>query len=131
MKHFRVFLIALISSLTITGISFIDGKIWNVLFYIIGIISYLVVGVLISFGLLASKKARGEAYAIVFVALSLSCLWVYNLLAKFRAWLLDLPVFVKIIAPCALVLATIALIIANCVLESKKKKINAAKISDK
>ncbi len=131
MKHFKAFLIALISSLGITGISFIDGKIWNVLFYIIGIISYLVVGMLISFGLLASKKARSDAYVIVFVALSLSCLWVYNLLAKFRAWLLDLPVFVKIIVPCALVLATIALIIANCVLKSKKKKINAVTISNK
>ena len=127
MKNFKALLIALISGLSITGISFIDGKIWNVLFYVIGIISYLIVGVLISFGLLASRKARSEAYAIVFAALALSCLWFYNLLAKFRVWLLDLPIFVKIIVPISLILAIVALIVANCILNSKKKKENKTK----
>ena len=116
MKKFKTLMILLVSSLSITGISFIDGKIWDAIFYIIGISSYFIVGVLISFGFLSTKKAREDAYVIVFVALAFSCLWVYNMLVKFKTWLDSIPITVKIIVPCMLAIVIIALII----LESRR-----------
>ena len=128
MKYFKTILIALISSLSITGISFIDGKIWDVLFYVIGIVSYFIVGTLFSVGILHSKKAGSMAYVIVFLILAVTCFWFYRVLAKFRVWLLSIPLIVRIAIPSIFAAAIIGLIILNIVLKNRKKKENKTEI---
>ena len=57
MKKLKALLVFLISSLAITGVSFIDGKIWNVIFLVVGMIAYVIVGILFSIGVLHGKEA--------------------------------------------------------------------------
>ena len=72
MKKLNALLVFLISSLTITGVSFIDGKIWDVIFIVVGMVTYAIVGVLFSIGVLHGKEAGKEAYVFVFFLLILA-----------------------------------------------------------
>lgn len=76
MKRLNALLVFLISSLAITGVSFIDGKIWDVIFLVIGMIAYAIVGILFSIGVLYGKEAGKEAYAFVFFFV---ISWVWSL----------------------------------------------------
>ena len=71
MKKLNALLVFLISSIAITGISFIDGKIWDIIFLVVGMIAYAIVGFLFSIGLLSTKKDGKDAYAFVFLLLLL------------------------------------------------------------
>ena len=62
MKKLNALLVFLISSLAITGVSFIDGKIWNVIFLVVGMIAYAIRGIMFSIGVLHGKKAGKEAF---------------------------------------------------------------------
>ncbi|MDY2896451.1 MAG: hypothetical protein SOT51_06135 [Candidatus Enterosoma sp.] len=42
MKKINTLLVFLISGLAITGDSFIDGKIWDVIFLVVGMIAYAI-----------------------------------------------------------------------------------------
>ena len=66
MTKTNALLVALISALAITGISFIDDQIWNVIFIVVGIASYSIVDILFSIGILHGKQAGKDAYALVF-----------------------------------------------------------------
>lgn len=127
MKKINALLVFLISSLTITGISFIDGKVWDVIFLVIGMIAYSIVGILFSIGILHGKDAGKEAYAFVFLLLILGGYAVYKGLEKLRLWILAWPLFVKILVPSiigAIIITGIVLIILY------KKKINGKNQTD-
>ena len=99
MKKLNALLVFLISSIAITGISFIDGKIWDIIFLLVGMIAYAIVGFLFSIGLLSTKKDGKDAYAFVFLLLLLGGYGFYKLLELIRNWILSWPVFVKILVP--------------------------------
>lgn len=127
MKKYIALLIFLISSVAITGISFIDGKIWDIIFYVIGIVSYAVVGVLFSLGILSTKKQGSDAYAFVFLILVLGGYGVYKLLELIRIWILSWPLFVKILVP-SLITACIGVaiffVINKMITEKKNQKMS-------
>ena len=57
---YKILLVTLVTSLTITGISYIDDKIWNLIMCVIGMLAYSIVGVLFSIGILHGKNAGKE-----------------------------------------------------------------------
>jgi hypothetical protein len=111
MKKLNALLVFLISSLAITGVSFIDGKIWDVIFLIVGMIAYAIVGILFSIGVLHGKEAGKEAYAFVLFLLLLAGYGVYKGLEHLRLWILAWPLAVKIIVPAVVALCIVGVII--------------------
>ena len=99
MKKINALLVFLISSIAITGISFIDGKIWDIVFLAIGLVAYAIVGFLFSIGILSTRQNGKEAYAFVFFLLILGGFGVYKILKTIRNWILSWPLFVKIMVP--------------------------------
>ena len=123
----------LISSIAITGISFIDGKIWDIIFLVVGMISYAIVGILFSIGILSTKQNGRDAYALVFFLLILAGYGFYRLLRLIRDWILSWPLIAKIIVPISIglvLLAGIILVIAKIVKEKKKQNGQAKEIDD-
>ncbi len=110
MKNFNAMLVLLISSISITGISFVDGRIWDIAFLIVGMLAYTIVGVMLSIGLISGKQAGREAYRVVFGALILAAYGVYRLLEKMRIWILGWPLYFKIIVIVLLCLSFIVVI---------------------
>lgn len=122
MKKLNALLVFLISILAITGVSFVDGKIWNVIFLVVGMIAYAIVGILFSIGVLHGKEAGKDAYAFVFFLLILAGYGVYKGLEKLRLWILAWPLVVRIIVPIMIALLIGALITLIII---KRKRNNA------
>ena len=57
MRKLNALLVFLISSLTIIGISFIDDQIWNVIFLVVGMVTYAIAGFMFTIGFLHGKQA--------------------------------------------------------------------------
>ena len=121
MKKINALLVFLISSLVITGISFIDGKVWDVIFAVIGLIAYAIVGVLFSIGILLARKQGSDAYALVFFLLLLGGYGVYKALEALRNWILSWPLAVKIAVPSAIGSAIIVGIVLTIKYAIKKR----------
>ena len=109
--RFRVLLVSLVSSIIITGVSFIDGIIWNALFIMLGEIAYSIVGLLITAGVLKGKKNCKEAYSFIIVLLILGGYAIYRCLTIFKLWVLSWPLFVKIFVPSILLVLLIVIIV--------------------
>ena len=133
MKKWNALLVFLISSIAITGISFIDGKIWEIIFLVVGMISYAIVGILFSIGILSTKQNGRDAYALVLFLLILAGYGFYRLLRLIRDWILSWPLIAKIIVPISIGLALLAgiiLVIAKIVKEKKKQNGQAKETDD-
>ncbi len=111
MKKVNALLVFLISSLAITGVSIIDGRIWDIIFFVIGMVSYTVVGILFSIGVLHGKKDGIEAYALFFFLLILGGYGIYRLLEIVRTWILSWPLWIKILVVVVVSLVIIVAII--------------------
>ena len=118
---YKIILTTLITSLTITGISYLDDKIWNLIMVVIGMLAYSIVGVLFSIGLLHGKDAGKEAYIFFFIILLILGYCVYNGIIYFQNWILSWPLAVKIIVPICIVLL-ISGIILLMIHKNKKNK---------
>ena len=122
-KGINILLVALISSVTITGLSFIDDQIWHWVFIGVGILAYLIVGGLISLGVLSTKKDAKDAYTLVFFLLVLGGWGVYELLNSFQQWVLGWPLAVRILVPSLLGAGIIGVVVFKiCKKCSEKKK---------
>lgn len=111
MRKLNALLVFLISSLAITGISFIDDQVWNVIFLVVGMIAYAIVGVMFSIGILHGKQAGKDAYALVFFLLLLGGYAVYKGLEQLKIWVLSWPLFIKILVPSIIGLGIIAVVV--------------------
>lgn len=111
MKRFNSLIVFLASGITLTGISFIDDKIWGIVFLVIGMIAYAVVGLLYSIGVLSGRSAGKEAYALFFALLLLGGYGIYSFLKWYRSWALSWPLVAKIIVPVVMGLILIALVV--------------------
>ncbi len=121
MRKLKGLLIFLISSLTITGISFIDGQVWNLIFLAFGIISYAIVGVLLSIGILRDKSSGKEAYAFIFILLLLAGYGFIKALKAFKIWIISLPLLIKIVIPTVII--TMIVIIIVLIIRKRKNTI--------
>lgn len=121
MKKYLTLLILLFSSITITGLSFIDGKLWNIIFAGIGFLSYEIVGIMFSFGLIKSKRAGGKAYVFIMIILLLTGFAFYQQLIKFQTCILFLPLFWKILVPTTLWILTLGALILVIIHWNKEK----------
>lgn len=101
----KALLVVLITSLTITGISIIDDKFWNLIIAIIGVASYGIVGFLYSIHLLSNSMEGKYAYLATFVILVIMGFFVYQGIVKFEQWIVSWPLFVKILIPSLLVVS--------------------------
>ncbi len=122
---YKVLLITLITSLSITGISFLDDKIWNLVMAIVGVVAYAIVGGLYSIHAISGRQAGKEAYAAVFIILLLLGYCVYQGIIKLQQWILSWPLAVKIIVPsimALLIAGTIALLIVKLKKASLKEE---------
>ena len=111
MRKLNALLAFLISSLAIIGISFIDDQIWNVIFLIVGMVTYAIVGFMFTIGFLHGKQAGKEAYAFVFFLLLLGGYTVYKVLEQLKLWVLAWPLFVRILVPSIIGLGIIAIVV--------------------
>ena len=119
MKKLNALLVFLISSLAITGVSFIDGKIWDFIFIVVGMVAYAIVGILFSIDVLHGKEAGKDAYAFVFFLLLLAGYGVYKWLEHLRQWILAWPLVVKIIVPIMIALL-IGVLITLIIIKRKR-----------
>ena len=111
MRKLNALLVFLISSLAITGISFIDDQVWNVIFLVVGMVAYAIVGFMFSIGFLHGKQAGKEAYAFVFVLLLLGGYAVYKGLQQLKLWVLAWPLFFNFLVPSIIGLGIIAVVV--------------------
>lgn len=107
LNEYKVLLVTLITSLSITGISFLDNKIWNLIMVIIGMLAYAIVGMLFSLHLLDGKNAGKEAFAAVLIILLVVGIYVYQGIISFQKWILSLALWIKILIPSILILIII------------------------
>ena len=126
MKGINSLLVILISSLAITGLSFIDDQIWNVIFIIVGMTAYGIVGLLFSAGILKNSKEGKDAYAFVFFLLLLGGWGVYQGLLAFKNWVLSWHLAFKILVP-VLIIAGIVIVIILMIRKKKNEKLNETK----
>ena len=122
MKKINALMVFLISSLAITGISFIDGKIWDVVFLVVGLVTYAIVGALFSIGILSTRKQGSDAYALVFFLLLLGGYSFYKALEALRNWILSWPLAAKIAVPSAIGTAIIVGIVLTVRYAIKNKE---------
>ena len=131
MKKINALLVFLISSLVVTGISIIDGYIWDIIFLVVGLVAYALVGILFSIGVLHGKQAGKEAYVFVFFLLILGGYGIYKLLEIIRNWILSWPLLIKILIPSFIAVCIIVAIIILCLYKKgklfKKKQRNKDK----
>lgn len=116
---YKVVLTTLISSLTITGVSYLDDQIWNQIMVVIGMLTYSIVGILFSIGLIHGKRAGREAFSFVFIILLILGYCVYSGIVSLQKWILSWPLVVKVIVPVVIAIAIVAVVI---VLVRRKKK---------
>ncbi len=102
MKKYVVLLTMLISSLVITGISFIDDAIWDLVLKGVAYLAYITVGVLITIGLI-HRKDGSEAFIVFFIIYLLGAYTIYAEIQKFHAWVLSWRIVWKIIVPLLIV----------------------------
>ena len=121
---YKLLLITLITSLSITGISYLDSKIWNIVMIVIGMLAYSIVGILFSLGLLHGKNAGKEAYAFVFIILLILGYCVYSGIVAIQNWIKIWPLYVKIVVPSLLFSAVIIVTIFYLLNKHKKNNKN-------
>ena len=106
-KGLTTLLIFLISGFVITGISFLDGKVWEVIFGVAGSIAYTIVGILIDAGLNLSKHDRSDLFWVILLILVVFIYKIYCALVDFKLWLMSIPLWIKILVVSVFGLASI------------------------
>lgn len=111
MRRLGILLGFLLTSITITGVSFIDNLILSRIVASLATISVLIVGIFYKIGIIDSKSEGSKAFDGVFVILLFLALIIYLGIRKFQEWFLTSPMYVKIIIPSVLGLLIIGIII--------------------
>ena len=127
MSKLKIILMTFISSIVITGISFLDGKLWDILFVAIGLIAYFLTGFLYKYGLISDKKSGSEANKTFFVLLLVAALFVCFALVKLKSWIDSWPIAVKISIISVLSIGAIVTFVLTLYKECFKKQRNKNK----
>lgn len=102
MKKWIAILITLFTSISITGLSFIDNLILNKIIAIIVAVSFSIVGILYKSGVIDGKDEGQDAFKGVFFVLLICALVIYLGIRKFQEWVISWPFAAKIIVPSVL-----------------------------
>jgi hypothetical protein len=92
----KAFLIFLLSTASMTGISFIDDQIVGKILQGFGTVAYVFVGFLFSHGIIKSKQEGLDSYAAVFVVLILATFALYQGVTFVINWISNWPLWIKI-----------------------------------
>ena len=71
---------------------------------LVGMLTYSIVGLLFSFGLISGKNAGKDAYAAIFIFLLLIGCCIYQGIVKLQQWILSWLLYIKILVPSVLAL---------------------------
>lgn len=88
-KGFVRLIVALVGTISITGISLIDSNFWNLVFRILGMIAYGIVGLFYSLGLISTKKEGREAFWKTLLVLIILGFFVYEGIVRVQNWFLS------------------------------------------
>lgn len=102
MKKWIAILLTLFTSISITGLSFIDNLILNKIIAALVAAAFSIVGLLYKLGVIDGKDEGSEAFKGVFIILLIGALVIYLGIRKFQEWVLSWPLAVKIIVPSVL-----------------------------
>ena len=111
MKKWIAVLIFLLTSVSITGVSYIDSLILDRVIAGLVAVSTFIVGLLYKFGILNTKREGSDAFKGVFIMLLIVSLVMYLGIRKFQELVLVWPQFVKIIVPLVIGLMIIGIIV--------------------
>ena len=78
---------------------------------ILGMITYSIVGIMFSIGLISGRNAGKKAYSVVFIVLLIDGYCVYQGIVKFQEWILSWSPIVKIIVPVTILIMIVGTII--------------------
>ena len=88
-KGFVSLIVALAGTISITGISLLDSSFWNLIFRILGMIAYGIVGILYAIGAISTKKEGSEAFWKTLAILILLGFFVYEGIVRVQNWFLS------------------------------------------
>lgn len=111
MKKWIVLLIFLLTSISITGFSYIDNLILDRVIAGLVALSTFIVGLLYKLGIIDTKREGSDAFKGVFVVLLIVALVTYLGIRKFQEWVLLWPLFVKILVPSVMGLVIVCVIV--------------------
>lgn len=101
---YKVILVTLITSISITGVSFLDNKIWNLVMLGLGMVTYAIVGIMFSLGLISGRNAGKEAYSAVFIILILIGYFVYQGIVRLQEWIISWSPIMKVVVPVSMLI---------------------------
>lgn len=101
---YKVILVTLITSISITGVSFLDNKIWNLVMLGLGMVTYAIVGIMFSLGLISGRNAGKEAYSAVFIMLILIGYFVYQGIVRLQEWIISWSPIMKVVVPVSMLI---------------------------
>ena len=114
----KFLLVFFMSGLVITGISFIDSKIWNIIFAVAAAIAGEIVANLANIFFL-SKHDRGQLTLAITIILLALVYKIYEAFYHFKLWLVSLSIWIKLIPVFVFV---IGLIVVLAIFIRKKQK---------
>ena len=117
MKKWIVLLIFLLTSISITGFSYIDNLILDRVIAGLVALSTFIVGLLYKLGIIDTKREGSDAFKGVFVVLLIVALVTYLGIRKFQEWVLSWPLFAKILVPSVMglmIVGVFALVVHDC-----------------
>lgn len=106
----KYLLITLVTILAITGIGFLDDKIWNIIIAGIGVAAYAIAGIMYSLKLISNSADGKTAFAAIFIVLLIGGFVLYQGILGFEQWLYSWPLWVKITVISILGLSVIVLL---------------------
>ena len=101
---YKVILVTLITSISITGVSFLDNKIWNLVMLGLGMVTYAIVGIMFSLGLISGRNAGKESYSAVFIILILIGYFVYQGIVRLQEWIISWSPIMKVVVPVSMLI---------------------------
>lgn len=127
MKKWVLIISSIITSLSITGIGFIDNLIWNKIMAITITVASGIVGILYSFGFLSKRGSGAKAYAAILLLLLCAEFYIYKGIIDLQNWIISWSLWVKILIPTIIGLCFAGIIIwisYSAYMERKAKPIN-------
>ena len=128
LRFIKYILIALITALAITGVGFIDDKIWSFIIAGIGVLAYAIVGVLYSIKLITTISGGKIAYTLTFLGLLIVGFFLYQGILNFKHWIYSWPLWLKIFLTSFLIILTGILVYLYIKAKLRQKKTTEAAI---
>lgn len=128
MKKWILIISSIITSLSITGIGFIDNLIWDKIMAITFMVASGIVGTLYSFGVLSKRGSGAKAYIAILLLLLCAEFYIYKGIIDLQNWIISWELWVKILIPAVIGLCFIGIIIwisYSTYMKRKSKLINA------